>query len=129
MAKLGGGRGAQTHRTSAVRTAPAKPWGVSPVAIMVAINTPMSDIDGAADDRAGSGPIAITRAVGVSRRVSVAVGAAPVAHRRRVVTDHRTTGRAPVDAILVAVIDALRRRQVAGPSIPEPRVADTAAPP
>src|SRR3954452_7799233 len=127
MAKLPCGRGAQTHTTRDVRSAPANLYGSSPMTMVGPIHAPMSDVDRAADNGTRSGPVCISRGIPVTVCRPVAIRAAPVAHRGRVIADHRATGRTPIDPVLIAIVDALRRWQVACACIPEAGITEAAA--
>ena len=81
--------------------------------MVVPIHAPMSDVDRAADNGTRSGPVCISRGIPVTVCRPVAIRAAPVAHRGRVIADHRATGRTPVDPVLIAIVDALGGGQVA----------------
>src|SRR3954471_2293680 len=96
--------------------------------MVVPIHAPMSDVDRAADNGTRAGPVCISRGIPVTVCRPVAIRAAPVAHRGRVIADHRATGRTPVDPVLIAIVDALRRWQVACACIPEAGITEAAAP-
>ena len=84
-------------------------------------------INRAADERPRCIPIAVSRHIPIA--ISRPVARAPVAHRRRVIADHWTAGRAPVNPVLIAIVDALGGGQVARTRIANPEFIPPPPPP